>query len=108
MRCLLSEISEINMPNVIHVMGGSGISNKNSTGAQVNVLKKKCRTSGASGECAQINGLLIVQVSEINIPHVIHVLAVSRISEKNSPGVQANVLEKCAMFGASARCEQIN
>ena len=30
---------------------------KNSPGAQVNVLKK-CRTSRASGECAQINELL--------------------------------------------------
>ena len=36
----MSEISEINMPNVIHVLGVSGISDKNSTGAQVNVRKK--------------------------------------------------------------------
>ena len=49
----MSEISEINMPNVIRVLGVSGISDKNSTGAWVNVPKKKCGTSGASGECAQ-------------------------------------------------------
>ena len=36
---LMSEISEINMSNVIHVLGVSGIFEKNSHGARDNVLK---------------------------------------------------------------------
>ena len=56
-------MSEINMPstykNVIHVPGMSGISERNSPGAQVIVLEK-CGTSGESAECAQINEALNV------------------------------------------------
>ena len=48
------------------------------------------------------------EVSEINIPHVIDVLGVSGISEKDSPSVPANVLEKCGTSGASLRHEQVN
>ena len=36
----MPEIYKINMSTVIHVLGVSGISEKNRPGAQVNVLKK--------------------------------------------------------------------
>ena len=55
----MSEISEINMPNVIHVRGVSEYLKKNNPGAWANVLKK-CGTSGASAACAQINEALNV------------------------------------------------
>ena len=42
----MSEISEINILNVTDVLEVSRISEKNSSGARVNVLKN-CETSGA-------------------------------------------------------------
>ena len=46
MSCWMSEMSKINIPNVIHVMGVSGISERNHPGVWVNFLKK-CWTSWA-------------------------------------------------------------
>ena len=48
------------------------------------------------------------EISETNMSNVTDVLGVSRISKKNKPGAQVNVLKKCRTSGAPAGCAQIN
>ena len=115
----MSKISKINMSNVTHVLGVSGISIKKTALVLWQMSWKKCGTSRASEECAQIYELLNVQniqnkytkcnmymswecpeylketalVNVQNImPNAIHVLGVSRIFQTNSPGAWVYVL----------------
>ena len=75
--------------------------------ACTNVLKK-CRTSRASGEGAQINELLNVRSIRNKYDTCNTCLgSVRNIRKKNIPGARANALKKCGPSGACAKIDEL-